>query len=193
MSALLAIVSVLLVGAITPGPNNFIVMRAAAERGWGGALPAISGVVAGSVCLLALALAGVGAAITTWPALRALIGIVGALYLGVLGLRLLLEHADARDDSPPPIRTRDLFALQFLNPKGWLMMLAVAATAANDTGFATFAWLAPLTIAITSVCLLLWAFAGHALAAPFARPHVRRWIDRALGALLIAGALALFV
>jgi threonine/homoserine/homoserine lactone efflux protein len=55
--------------AITPGPNNFIVMEAGARGGLVSAGRAAFGVILGSVLLLALILAGVGRVLEQFPQL----------------------------------------------------------------------------------------------------------------------------
>ena len=58
MNPLLPAAALILVAAITPGPNNLVVMHAAAQRGLRAALPPITGIVLGSLALYAVALAG---------------------------------------------------------------------------------------------------------------------------------------
>ena len=60
MNSLLAVIAIVTVAAITPGPNNFIVMNAAARGGLDAVLPAITGVVGGSLFLMAIIWAGAG-------------------------------------------------------------------------------------------------------------------------------------
>ena len=191
MSPLAAIAMLLFTGAITPGPNNLLVLRAAAERGWHASLAGITAIVGGSVVLLALAVAGIGTLVTAWPGLRSAIGLAGALYLAWLGLVLLRAAPTIHEPRARVGGALALFVFQFLNPKGWLLMLVVAATAPQADIAATLLRLAPLTVAITAACLLLWAALGHALADAFAHPVQRAWIDRACGLALFACALSL--
>ncbi len=62
MEALIGAAGAIAAAALTPGPNNFVVMRTAARGGLAGALSAIAGVVLGSLALLAVVVAGAGAA-----------------------------------------------------------------------------------------------------------------------------------
>ena len=55
MQALIASATLVFAAAITPGPNNFLVLRIALENGVRAALPAIAGVVLGGLAMLALA------------------------------------------------------------------------------------------------------------------------------------------
>jgi threonine/homoserine/homoserine lactone efflux protein len=85
-----------------------------------------------------------------------------------------------------------LFGFQFLNPKGWVMVLTLVA-AWPATGLAGYLPLAVLFVAIPLSCLLLWSLAGRLLAAPMAHPRARRRIDAAMGTLLLASAALLLI
>lgn len=191
MSALLAAAGLLLVAAITPGPNNLVVMRLAVHEGLVGALPAITGIVLGSVVLLALAVGGVGYALEAWPLLRPAIGLAGGAYLAGLGARLALARARERTAGPSsPAGMAGLFGFQFLNPKAWIMVLTVIAATPPRARLPTFLLLAPLFALIPACCLALWACLGAALSPMLARPAAARWTDRVLGTLLIVCAAA---
>lgn len=182
----------LLVAAISPGPNNLVVMRAAARNGWTAALPAAVGVIAGGLVLLVLVTVGAGRAFSAWPWLRAMIEIGGALYLIWLGVRLIAAAGRDAGSMTLPAGLAGLFGFQFLNPKGWVMVLTVVAALPTTGATDALLRLAPLFICIPAACLLLWAGLGSALASCLTRPVVRQWTDRALGALLILAALLLF-
>ena len=49
---LLAVALVVFIIGITPGPNNVVLMRLAAQRGMSAALPAIAGILFGGSALL---------------------------------------------------------------------------------------------------------------------------------------------
>lgn len=193
MTSMLAIATLLFIAAVTPGPNNLIVMRTAAGSGFLRTLPAIGGIVFGSLALLAVVAAGLGAAFAQWPELRTLVTVGGATYLIWLGLSLIGSSHVGKRESGLPAGVFGLFVFQFFNPKAWLMMLtAVAGVPAHDA-LATFFRLAPLTACISGACLMLWIGLGHALSLQLRRPLVRIWTDRVFGALLIVSALMLFV
>lgn len=193
MTSLFSTAIFLIAAAITPGPNNLVVMRNAARSGWTGALPAVVGVVTGGLTLLAVVTAGADSAFSTWPWLRAGIVLGGAIYLVLLGLRLFMSAGDNRDLGALPAGMMGLFGFQLLNPKGWIMVLTVVAALNTPTAIHAFLRLAPLFIIIPVPCLLLWAGLGRALRRHLASPLVRLWTDRTLGALLVVAALLLFV
>ena len=199
MHSLMVAAGLITVAALSPGPNNLLVMRAAATGGIGNALPAIGAIVLGSVGLLALVVVGGGALLERHAELRMVVTIGGALYLGSLGVWIALSASrtaasDARVRAVLPDGAAQVLAFQFLNPKGWVMVLtAVSAVQADMSAAATFGWLAVLFVAISSACLLLWSLFGAVLATWLARPGFNLWFDRTLGGLLAACSLLLFL
>jgi len=193
--AMMAVTALVLVAAITPGPNNLVVLRAAARSGIAAAAPAIIGIVTGGLVLLGLVAGGAGAAFAAEPRLRTAIAIGGSLYLSWLGLRLMRVRGGrgagpARsDDVALPAGALALFGFQFLNPKGWMMVLTATAAAPG----VAFWHLAALFAIVPAVCLTIWSGFGSAMARHLARPRTAAWFDRAMGALLLASAIALMV
>ena len=89
--SLLPLAGVLVAAAITPGPNNFIVMEAGARGGLVSAGRVALGVILGSVLLLAVILAGVGRALEQSPRFGAVLSLAGGTYLAWLGASLFLR------------------------------------------------------------------------------------------------------
>lgn len=199
MESLIASASLIAVGAITPGPNNLVVLRIAVARGVLSALPAIAGIVLGGLAMLGLGQVGLAALIEPHSWVRRAITVCGGVYLALLGLALMrhsLEHAPVSVHPEPavPNRALALFVFQFTNPKSWTLVLTVGAASSAADGaetFATTAMLFALFVAIPSTCLIAWAAFGR-LAAPLLRDAVARArFDRAMGVLLTASAIAL--
>lgn len=193
MYDLLASAGLLLAGAITPGPNNLVVLREASRGGVRGAAGAIGGIVLGGLALLGVVATGAGALLATHATLRAVLAAIGAAYMAWLGLRLLgSARGSAPVETPLPAGVLGLFGFQFLNPKGWAMVLTIVA-AWPATSLPGYLPLALLFAVIPLACLLLWSLAGRLLVAQLARPRSRRRIDAAMGMLLLASAALLLV
>lgn len=190
MPDLTAIAGLLLAAAITPGPNNLVVLREAGRTGVRGTLPTIAGIVLGGASLLVAVAAGAGHVLARHDALRTGLAIAGALYMGWLGLRVLVaarHHAPAAAGMALPAGGWGLFGFQFLNPKGWAMVLTVVA-AWPVAHAADYLPLLALFILIPLACLLLWAGGGRLLAPRLACARFRRRVDATMGALLLASA-----
>lgn len=193
MDHLLAVCSLLCVAAITPGPNNLVVLRAAGHAGIRAAGPAIIGIVLGGLLLLAVMALGAGTVFTARPSLRWWIGAIGSLYLVWRGMSLCMggiTPSKTRTTSAEPtlpVGILGLIGFQFLNPKSWVMVLTVLAVLPANA-LRDYLPLAGLFVLIPTLCLLLWAALGAWLARWLVRSAVRRGTDIVMGALLVASA-----
>jgi homoserine/homoserine lactone efflux protein len=197
MDALIAAAGILLVGAITPGPNNFVMMTAGARAGIAGAFAALAGIILGTLAMTAIVVFGAGAAFAAEPRLRTAITAAGCLYLAWLGLSLFAA-SDTTAASASPRETRlpshvaGLFFFQFLNPKAWAMVLTVTSGVHSGVGTARIGYLIALIVLIPAVCLALWAWLGALMTRGMARPRAALWFERSMGALLVLSALLLW-
>ena len=197
MDSLIPVAGIVAVAAVTPGPNNFIVMAAAARNGARAAVPAAAGVVAGTLALLAVVWTGAGAAFQAVPWLRPALTLAGASYLCWLG-GCLIWHARGRSpgagvpaEGRLPRSGLGVAAFQFLNPKGWVLVLTAAAAMAREPAAAYI--LAAIFVVITLPCLTLWAVTGSAIAERLTHPAAKAWFDRSMGALLVGSAVLLVI
>ncbi|MGH8162497.1 MAG: LysE family translocator [Gammaproteobacteria bacterium] len=196
MEALIGVAGFLVVATATPGPNNLVVMRAAARSGFLAALPAIGGVVIGGLALLVVVITGAGALFAVEPKLQLVVTIGGCLYLVWLAVGLMIGRPDQNEAATPGVSGRltsgfgGLFVFQFLNPKGWVMLLTAASAVSASSTPGALALLAALFVPISLISLLAWALFGSLIMRCLARRAVRIWFDRAMGCLLL-GVVAL--
>jgi len=193
MPSILPIASLLLLAAIMPGPNNIVMVRTGSLGGIRAVLSAMTGVVLGGIVVLMLTAAGLGVLLVRWPSLRTFIAMGGATYLVWLGWRLMRPRGGIERNATLPAGAAGLFAFQFLNPNSWVMMATVTSHLPEEGIGITIVRLVPLFVGVSLVCMLLWVVAGRALMSRMARPSTRAWIDRVLGASLMASALLLFI
>jgi threonine/homoserine/homoserine lactone efflux protein len=198
MNTILALSGLILVAAATPGPNNFAVMEIARTRGLRAATTAIMAVVLGGLVLLVLTQLGLDAAVARQHALRRVIMIAGAGYLGYLGANVVYQSfrpigPDSGAGRSLPRSAATLFALQFANPKAWLLIVTSAAAAHGRGGFhsaATMTLIGLLTV-IPGGCLVAWALAGRAMTRYAQAVGNPAWVARVMGTLLIFSAASL--
>ena len=194
METLIPVAGIVAVAAITPGPNNFIVM-AAARSGAHAAVPAAAGVVAGTLALLSVAWTGAGAAFHAAAWLRPAMTLAGASYLCWLGGCLMWHARSKLPDGGVPAKVHlpssglGVAAFQFLNPKSWVLVLTATAAMAREPAAAFV--LAAIFVAVTLPCLALWAVTGSVIAERLTHPAAKAWFERSMGALLICSALLL--
>lgn len=138
VSNLILFASIISLASISPGPNNILVINHAIQYGVGRIAPTIIGNLA---CLLLIALAaalGVGAVLAGSPNLFRALQLVGAAYLGYVGVKSLLAALRAQtvsDAATAPGKTavgghgwqrfRQAFLMSATNPKSVLFLAAV--------------------------------------------------------------------
>ncbi len=195
---MIGVAGLIAVAAITPGPNNLVVMRTAAHSGFTGALPAIGGILAGGMAMLILVMAGAGVVFAAEPRLYPVITVGGGVYLCWLGGSLVVgSFATPDPHTAPPARAlpagaAGLFGFQFLNPKSWVMVLTVTAAVQGGTELSRrLLPLAALFTIIPAFCLVFWSALGVLMMRWLDQTRIRNWVDRVMGFLLFVSALML--
>lgn len=191
MTAFIALSGLLFGAAITPGPNNFIVIERASKFGPMAMATPIAAVVAGSVLLYVAVVSGVGLAGQALPAIVNAISILGAVYLAYLGASMVVNAGQAETAiNPLPDQPAAIAVFQLANPKAWVL---VGTVAASPLAQARPLAVAALMIAISVACLIVWGFAGAALTGLLSQPRRRSIFDRAMGAILILSAIGVAI
>ncbi len=194
MDHLPAIALLITIAAITPGPNNFIVMTAATHGGWRIIAPAIAGVLAGGQVLLMLIWFGMGAIFTNFPQAQSILLVAGVLYLLWLGGVLIWQSNRQKSDfanktHPAPTTALHIALFQLLNTKSWVLILtATTAMMKIDNSELALITLTATLICISTLCLGLWAGTGLILAKWLENPIAQRRFDRIMGLLLMTSA-----
>ncbi|MEO1732934.1 MAG: LysE family translocator [Pseudomonadota bacterium] len=186
---------VLFTAAITPGPNNFVVMEAAGRGRLNGAATSFAGIVLGTLTLVIAVRFGLDTLLDRWPTIENALRFVGFGLLSYLGLRVFLNGwGDPVTQAQTPPSTPygllpALFLLQLVNPKTWVLSVTVVSVHADGS----LVSLVALVMMIPLVCLVLWALAGRALADILRRPLFRKLFSVAMGATLWMFAVWLLV
>lgn len=115
------------VASITPGPTNLLIFSNSARFGWSAALPIMFGGCAAAAALVLAVGSGLGEVLSSLPRIQQAMSMVGVLWLSWLAWQIFR--------SPPAELERDCDAarlgavgaagLQLVNPKTWMMALAV--------------------------------------------------------------------
>lgn len=179
----------------SPGPNNTLIAAAAARVGVIRALPAIAGVAVGLPIMLLIVGAGLGATMRAAPLLMAALRWVGAAWLLWLAWQIFNAPTAAGPGhaatAPPGFLT--MIALQWLNPKAWLITATgTLAYAGGEQPIRATAALAALFAVAAVTSLLGWAALGAAFGRwGRERPTVARRFNVAMAGLLIVSVLGL--
>jgi threonine/homoserine/homoserine lactone efflux protein len=180
---------------ITPGPDTIYILGRSVQLGWRGGAAAAFGVCCGCLVHVTGAAIGLSALLAASSTAFAIVKLVGAAYLLIIGIRMLLSRpqaiAAAADDGD--VSLRKVFwqgaMTNALNPKVALFFLAflpqfVAAEAPHKA--LAFALLGSIFVLNGTLwCLGLAAFAARAAQRIKRSARVLLWINRALGGFFI--------
>jgi len=191
-----------LVLSLTPGPAVLLVVSQAVTSGFRASARGALGIITGNAIYFALSALGLGALLVASETLFNIIRLVGAAYLGWLGIRLLLTRPDSltRLDTvpiPQPSRDRRCFSqgllTQITNPKALLFFTALLPQFVDTTEGALAVQF--VALAVVSICVELPVLLAYGWLAERGRQHVSsRWAtlgERAAGTLLIGTGLNL--
>ncbi len=192
MNTVLAAATFVFITTLSPGPNNFIVMHAAAKGGPRAALAPISGVVLGGLIMLLLLQFGLHQWVLDQPERRLLLQFAGAALLTWIAWGL----ATAPPPSDTPTRNEKhqglvgMTLFQCLNPKTWLgTATAVSLLSHHAGGEHNRLILVLLYTLIPLLNLSLWAGLGSALTRRLQHPTFRRCFQMGSGLLLLGFAI----
>ncbi|MBF7141991.1 MULTISPECIES: LysE family translocator [Pseudomonas] len=184
---MLAFILFAFVASITPGPTNLIVLSTSARRGWRACVPIILGAGAGAALLVWIAGTGAGTALLALPYARTAMTALGLCWMLWLAWKLFTSPVaplDAAASEPPrELGLVGALLLQWVNPKSWLMALAVIGVFTADGQPLTPLCMAFFLVALP--CLGAWALLGRGAARWLSTPAHLRWMNRSLALLLV--------
>ncbi len=185
------------VASITPGPTNVIVLSHSARRGVAATLPIILGGCGGAALLVLTVGIGVGDALAAHPLVQRVMAWTGVLWLSWLAWQIWRSPATAMDagastaEAPrKPLGLAGAAGLQLVNPKTWMMALAVVSVfAGRGAGQSHQVMLLSLIFFIVSLpCMGAWAVLGAGAARFIRSPSQMKRFERLMALVLLASA-----
>lgn len=183
---------------LLPGPNSLYVLSVAAQRGVKAGYAGAVGVFVGDTVLMTIAAAGGASLLASSAQLFFVVKVVGAAYLGWIGLQLVLgawrqwmrpatAEAPATVDARQPFRKALVISL--LNPKAILFLLSFFVQFVDPAypyPALTFLALGAILQLFSVLYLSTLIFAGSRLAAAFrARRRAAAAASAGVGALFV--------
>ena len=152
---------------ITPGPGVLSTAGVGAAFGFRAGLPYLSGIVFGSLLVMAAVATGLAAFLFSYPPLRVVLLVVSAAYLLYLAFRIATAGSGvAITAAERPLRFVNGILLQIINPKAYAVMTAL---------FTGFAFYPQNTLIEGLVKALAFTAIRHAFRRrPGTDPHIRR-------------------
>jgi leucine efflux protein len=194
-----AFVIAILVFLLIPGPGNLALITSTSKGGISGGLGATFGVIAGDQVLLWAAVAGVSAVMAAYPTAFHVVQWAGAIYLGWLGIKMLMAKPG---DAPilqikPRHYFRQALLITLLNPKAIVFYMAffpLFVDPAQHQGLTTFAVMAATIAGLTFLYGLTSVLLTHFLAERIrSSPKVTSLLNKAAGVFLIGFGIKLAV
>lgn len=186
-----AFVIAIIVFLLIPGPGNLALITSTGKGGVRGGLAATFGVIAGDQVLMWLAVAGVAALLTAYPAAFRAVQWLGAIYLAWLGGKMLLARPG---DAPvlhikPRHYFRQALMITLLNPKAIVFYMAffpLFVDPARHQGLKTFGVMALTIATLTFLYGLTVVLLTHFLAQRLrANPVISRVLQKLAGLFLV--------
>ncbi|MGR4974176.1 LysE family translocator [Pseudomonas sp. LARHCG127] len=182
------------VASITPGPTNILVLSHSSRFGLATTLPIILGACAAAALLVLLVGTGLGDVLARHATIQTLLSWAGIAWLSWMAWQIFSAPAQAVDpDRPvegPRLGLAGAAGLQLVNPKTWMMALAVVSVFAGAEADRTerVLWLSLAFFAISLPCMTAWAYLGRG-AARFCRSAVAMGrFNRVMAVMLLASA-----
>lgn len=186
-----AFVIAIIVFLLIPGPGNLALITSTSKGGIRGGLAATWGVIVGDQVLIWMAVAGVAALLSTYPAAFHAVQWLGAAYLTWLGLRMVFAKAGGK----PVLHiragqyVRQSFLITMLNPKAIVFYMAffpLFVDPARHQGVLTFGVMAVTVAVLTLAYGLTMTLMTHFLAERMrASPLASRVLNKLAGLFLI--------
>ena len=195
MDTLVALVAFSFVSSVTPGPNNVLLWASGAEFGVGRTVRHILGTALGIGLMALVAAAGLGALVTTIPALAIAMKIAGSIYLLYLAIRIAGARTLIRGELAHPLGIVQAVAFQLINPKAWIFALGAITTfrPAELPAFAGSLAVAATMMVVIVPTAALWAAAGGAINRVMANSREQRFVSFALAALVAATVASVWI
>jgi threonine/homoserine/homoserine lactone efflux protein len=195
MNQLLGLAGFALVGSITPGPNNSLLLASGSRFGFRRTARHVAGTAAGMGALVFAVAGGVGVVLLALPGVDLVLKAVGSAYLLYLAARIATSRGAGGAVVARPLGVLGAVGFQFANPKGWLFALAAAGTSLPP-GLTPVA--GGLVVAATCATVILgtatvWAAGGAAVGRLTDGGRSRRAVNVTLALVLAASVAFIWV
>lgn len=175
------------VTAVTPGPNNTVLMTLGLNYGFKKSLPFLAGIQTGIILVLAALALGLNAILEANPQILTWLRYAGFAYILYLSWRIIRSPEVSQDFAFVPLGYFKAVSLQFVNPKVWITMTAfVASYIPAEISVVEYLFIFALVTASKIPGAAAWSLFGQVLRKLLAKPKQRLIFN-----VLAASALAL--
>ncbi len=180
--------------SFTPGPNNALVAASGANFGMRRTLPHVLGIALGFPLMALIVGLALGELFAASAVLRELLRWGGAALLLWVAWQIGRSGGLGRGERVRPFTFVEAAAFQWINPKGWVMALAVSAQFVDPARpVATAGVVAGVFLLAGLSSSLAWAGLGQALRRWLEAPGRLRLFNAAMGGLIALGVVAMLL
>ncbi|MBB2494905.1 LysE family translocator [Aquipseudomonas ullengensis] len=189
MQSLLPFLLFAFVATITPGPTNILALSHAARFGLRATWPLVLGACLAAALIVLLVGLGLGEALLRYPRVQLAMSWLGALWLSWLAWQLLRSAAkplNTEANGQRELGPLGAALLQLVNPKVWMMAVAVVSVfaAGSDDKAARVLQLSLIFLLLAVPSMSAWALLGVGSARLLQSPQRMQRFNQALALLL---------
>jgi len=180
----------------TPGPNNVMLLSSGLTYGFRRTLPHIAGITFGMAFMIAVVGLGLGTIFIAYPVLQTILKYAGAAYLIYLAVAIAMSGTapSAQDNQRGPMTFWGAAVFQWINVKGWVMVIGTITAYAAIAGFPwNIVIQTIITLVIGAFATVAWALFGSALRPVLRSPRAVRVFNIIMAALLLASLYPVFM
>ena len=182
-------------GALTPGPNNVMLLASGVNFGFARTVPHMVGVVSGYAFLILVVGLGLGQTVVAHPVAFQALRIGGALYMVWLAWKVATASGGPKAEGRgKPLTFLEAAAFQWINVKGVLVAISAVAAFTRPGAFSvTLAGLIAVSFIATVTSVVVWAAFGTGLRQFLSDPRKARIFNVVMAVLLLAALYPMLV
>ncbi|MDF2489014.1 MAG: LysE family transporter [Pseudomonas sp.] len=190
LSNLLPFTLFALVATLTPGPTNLLVLGHGARFGLRATLPLVLAACLGAAAIVLMVGLGLGEVLLRYPRVQQAMSWLGVLWLSWLAWQLWrAAGAPLQAQGHRRLGACGAALLQVVNPKVWMMAVAVTGVfAGQQDNSARMLQLSLVFLLMALPCMTAWALLGVGSARWLQSPQRLRRFNQVLAGLLLASA-----
>jgi len=161
---LVSIISFAFATAMTPGPNNFMLLSSGLTFGYKRTLAHIIGVMVGFPIMIMAVGLGLGSVFTMYPIMYDVLKVVGILYLLWMAWKVATSSSSmgTSDEVKKPFTLLQAMLFQWVNPKAWVMVITAIGSfiTVKEDAFLQVLFIAFTYLIIGMLSTNFWALGG---------------------------------
>jgi threonine/homoserine/homoserine lactone efflux protein len=195
-SLLTAFVLFAFVMCFTPGPNNIMLLSSAVTYGFRRTMPHVAGITFGFAFMVGAVGLGLGTVFIAYPVLQTILKYAGVAYLIYLAAAIAMSGPISanQDNRRGPMTVWGAAMFQWVNVKGWVMVIGTITTYAAIASFPVNILIQTgVTFVMGAASTVTWALFGTGLRPLLSSERAVRTFNIGMALLLLASLYPVFM